>query len=349
MPIPYLEALRARGVPFNTVIGLLREHGLETAKGWDPLLDKFRKPGVSPEVTARRNDGVRAIYLDLVLYGDKAVAVFPVDAEVAPKLAGLLPTIVEPHAEYRKSYPLPLDDRRLNPLDLLPHAVAGDVVADDELLELCSKRYYTVRDEIDTADLGDGVRKAFDGYDSLIGVRRGVYQAHDFVAFSMARSSIEVRVDVRRGMTGKDVSEAIGHVRAYVNGALKRLTGIDFVLGSRKNFFPRIVELYNEDDGRVACLGHATGTSSIKDERMRRRRDDLREETFHKEGLRALGDTNPYKIIKTWEGEFAFARPGVTIPGHFSLAGDAAAVINYVIIDHCVCRNDFELVRSKLY
>lgn len=349
MPIPYLDALRARGVPFNAVIGLLREHGLDTAKGWGPLLEKFRKPAPSAEAMARRKAGVRATYLDLVRYGDKALAVFPIDATVVPNLTGVLPTINEPGAHYLKTYPLPLDDRQLNPLDLLPHAVAGDVVGDDEFLELCSKRYYTVRDEIDTADLGDGVRKAFDGYDSLIGVRRGVYQAHDFVVFSKARSSVEVRVDVRRGMTGKDITEAIGHVRAYVNGALKKLIGIDFVLASRQNFFPQIEHLYTEDDGRVACLGHATGTSSIKDERMRRRRDDLREETFHKEGLRALGETNPYKIIKTWEGEFAFSRPGVTIPGHFSLAGDAAASIDYVIIDHCVCRNDFELARSKLY
>lgn len=114
------------------------------------------------------------------------------------------------------------------------------------------------------------------------------------------------------------------------------------------NFFPLIATLYEQADGRVVSLGHSTGTRSVKDEKMRGRNLDLREELFHKEGLRAIGRTDAFSISKEWDKSMGSGVLTITIPGHFSMAGQLTSWINYAELHGATTEDEVAFLLSKL-
>ncbi|WP_346727696.1 hypothetical protein [Escherichia coli] len=117
----------------------------------------------------------------------------------------------------------------------------------------------------------------------------------------------------------------------------------------RKNIFTAIDKLYKSADGTILKLGHATGTGSVKEEKMRKRKDDLRKEKYHAAGLAAIGGkTNNFSISKQWNGAHNNILT-MHVPGHFSLISSSLPFINHVIIEGCVCKSDYELLMSKVF
>jgi hypothetical protein len=117
---------------------------------------------------------------------------------------------------------------------------------------------------------------------------------------------------------------------------------------TQTNLFPLIATLYNQADGRVLSLGHSTGTRSVKDEKMRGRNLDLREELFHKSGLLAIGRTDAFSICKQWDKPNGSGVLSITIPGHFSMAGQPTSWVHYAELEGATTDDDMAFLLSKL-
>ncbi|MGT2493088.1 hypothetical protein ACU4GD_27890 [Cupriavidus basilensis] len=136
------------------------------------------------------------------------------------------------------------------------------------------------REPISLEDMSEEVQEVLRSYDEIIGVKTGFTQAFDAVVVRPAQGRIEVHIDMCAPISTDDF-------RVF-NSYYTRIIGNQFMaaLGMREsilepiNLFPFVQRFYDDKDGNVISLGHSTGTNSVKEERMRARKQDLREGAF---------------------------------------------------------------------
>lgn len=350
--IQYLEALRLRQecYSFRIVNSRLRAMKMPTAQGWQPLFEKFSEMAVSRERLIECRDEVRAIYLDSLLVGTRAVSVFDVAPEEAAHAAAGIGALVEPQSEFAERFPLPLSESKIRRASF--NGVFCNVLEHEDgsvRVFVCSKRAFRTREAIDLNELDGHARSALEGYDEVIGVRNGFVQAFDSIVFRPAIGVVEIHIDISCRLTRDDFAKARNFYTNRLNGLFGEKFGNDKWLLLPRNFFPLIAKLYARQDGFVNSLGHATTTNSIKEERMRGRASDLRREQFHEKGMQAIkGDTDEYSIRKGWRSADEGRIPTVLISGHFAVAGGPESRVSYAIIDGCSDEADFDMVMGKL-
>jgi hypothetical protein len=346
------EALRGRQdcYSFRLVASQLKIAKMPTATGWPPLIEKLSQLTASRERLIEIRNELRRIYLQSLVVGTRAVSVFDVTKTEAAAAAAGIGALLDDTSDFAQAFPLPVSDAKLRKAgfngvfcNLLKYE-GGKV-----RLFACCRRAYRTREAIDVSGLDDEARTALGDFDEVIGVRNGFVQAYDSIVINPRAGTIEVQIDIACRLTRDDFAKA----RNFYTERLNALFGAQFKndkwLMFPRNFFPLISRLYAQKDGFVNSLGHATTTKSIKDERMRGRRSDLRVEKFHEEGMAAIkGVTDEYAIRKGWETPDGARVPTVLISGHFSIAGGADARVSYAIIDGCADEDDFEMVLGKL-
>ncbi|MFM0224817.1 hypothetical protein [Paraburkholderia dipogonis] len=350
--LQYLEALRSRQecYPVSLVKARLKAAKLPTATGWPPLLVKYGELSASRDRLIECRDEARAIYLDSLLVGTRAVSIFDVEPKEAKIAAGEIGKFVDTTSEFSERFPLPLSDSKIRRASFNGVFCHVQVHPDGTTrVFVCSKRAFRKREAIDLNTLDGSARSALDGYDEVIGVRNGFVQAFDSIVFRPATGRVEVHIDMSCRLTRDDFAKARNFYTERLNAAFGERFGNDKWLLLPRNFFPLIAKLYAEKDGFVSKLGHATTTNSIKEERMRGRKSDLRKEDFHLNGMEAIdGDTDEYSIRKGWLAKDEIRVPSLEISGHFSIAGGADSRVSYAVIDGCSDEVDFAMVLSKL-
>ena len=302
--LSYLEALRSRQecYPYTIVRARLNAAKMPTATGWPPLLVKYNELVASKDRLIECRDEIRAIYLDSLLVGTRAVSVFkvtPQEAQIASEGVGAL---VDAASEFAVRFPLPLSDSKIRRASF--NGVFCHVIAHPDgsvRVFVCCKRAFRKREAIDLNVLDGSARSALEGYDEVIGVRNGFVQAFDSIVFRPSAGTVEVHIDMSCRLTRDDFSVARNFYTDRLNGLFGERFGNEKWLLLPENFFPLISKLYARKDGFVNSLGHATTTNSIKEERMRGRKSDLRHEQFHEKGMEAIhGNTDEYSIKKGW-------------------------------------------------
>jgi len=346
------EALRGRQgcYSFRLVTGHLRAAKMPTATGWPPLIEKFEQLVASRERIIEIRDELRRIYEQSLMVSTRAVSVFEVTEAEASAAAAGIGALVDDTSDFAQAFPLPVSDTKLRKAGF--NGVFCHLLKyEDGTVRLfaCCRRAYRTRESIDFGELDDSAREALEGYDEVIGVRNGFVQAFDSIVVNPKAATVEIQIDIACRLTRDDFAKARNFYTDRLNALFGEKFENDKWLLLPKNFFPLIATLYAQKDGYVSSLGHATTTNSIKDERMRGRRSDLRKETFHEEGMAAIaGVTDEYSIRKGWAAPDGNRVPSVLISGHFSIAGGADARVSYAIIDGCADEDDFAMVMSKL-
>lgn len=347
-PTDYLNALRSRSISFRMLQSELRAKGLGAASGWDGLLQRYATLPDAAEERNKLTEHFKDIYTRQLFYGRKAVSIFAADQAVMQRLTESLTNLLDNTSPFAKRYPMPVNEATLSQCSFDPVLVA--VERDDENVRIISscKRFYKAREPIELSALEESAKTALSGYDEVFGVKMGIVQAFDSIVLRSDLNRLEIHIDLCCPMIAEDLSRARSWYTERISPLIADLDGWNAGLGLPKNFFPLISKLYNAPDGNVISLGHATGTKSVKEEKMRQRSLDLREELFHKEGIRAIGHTDAFSIVKAWSLDGGIGRPMVTIPGHFSIAGAINAHVPHVIVDGCATCDDFETILAKL-
>lgn len=346
----YLEALRSRGISFRFLQGKLKDFEIESAQGWPKLLHKHRNDPADPEVRSGWLRNIFDLYMNHLLYGDKAVAIYDIGQDEINQLMPFTDDIVTVNSPYLNAYPFSLEAPELRLMSSIPNPV--QVINNDndgsKRIVFCSKRFIKSREDLDINTYEPDVRTALAGYDEIIGIRCGHIQGFDFIQLSPVDGRLEVHVDASNKLSTDDIVRAQMHFRHFIEDWLTSLN-LGVTLGEPRDFLPMVRVLYDSPDGCVSSLGHSTASASLKEERMRRRNTDLRTEPFHLGGLAGVNNlTDLYSITKNWPGENQHAIPGVTIPGHFSNIGVEGTTVDYALITGCEDETDFMSVMSKL-
>ena len=349
-----IEELRARSFPFRMLQSKLRDEQMHSGVGWGPLLEWYDTNMPDHDETVTWKDVFTEIYTNHLKYGTKGVVVFTIDRLTALALIKKIRSINYADSAFNVNYPLSLTTDELEVASFNPVPTFFEVEDSNVYrLVMCAKRAIKNRELFDFETLDPSVRSAFDSsgqdiqIDEIIVVSKRLIQSFDSVIINPDENRLEIHIDISNKISTDDLFRAIKVNVSKINELLESIPTIER-LKDPINFFPYIKALYEEPDGYIHQLGHATGTASIKDEKMRGKGKDLRTELFHEEGLKAIGGFSDfYSITKGWDGD-SLGSPQLTIAGRYAQAGSPEASITYAIIDGCNCKEDFEMVLSKL-
>lgn len=139
-------------------------------------------------------------------------------------------------------------------------------------------------------------------------------------------------------------------VKAF-NLLVGNILGIDSVLRKPVNLFPLVHNLYDSTEGRVCEIGFTTDEGSIKLEKLRRARGDLRTETYHKAGKSAVDHIALYRLGVSWRLPLpheATTYPEVLLPGRVSTLSSVEQQLNYLLVTDCSGSTDYNFILSTI-
>ncbi|MBB4389939.1 hypothetical protein GGE61_006305 [Rhizobium leguminosarum] len=338
-----LKSLRERA-PWPVGRRIFADIGITRGQGWNNTLNKVAE---NPRKSEEKIDELLDALKSHQICGEKLVSFYEFDAAtlgpMREKLAGLEPQ----DTVFSRRYPSTLSQ------DELKAAPSGLVLTSVETQEgglavvFSSARVTTVRERIDVESLDAEMTSVFDDYEEVIGVKTIRFHAFDVIWIPIEGETLDVRIDFPEGT----LSEVAIAARKMVIAELVRLTGA--VVPEPINMFPLIDRMYSDgSEGTVVELGFGTTTASLKHEKMRRRKLDLRNETYHKGGKAAL-DTpiEPFKLSIRWHraiGKKLASEPELGLNSNSRAAGSSKPVLDRVVIRRCMGSDDYDHVRSRI-
>ncbi|GKX58557.1 hypothetical protein [Leminorella grimontii] len=353
----YLLLMRRKGISFRVVQHGLKSHNLSSARGWEPLLDYYSEID-NTEV----NELVKELYLSQLFFGERTIyfnQILDDDyGDLSTNITNVTNVIKDvfnssEHINlelYRESYPFPISYNELQSVPLTnPCPVHLDDTNDYIRLIFTYPRAYKERVTIDTSEieLSEIGQGQFSGFEEIIGIKSGRAQSFDCIQLDKNTGIVQFQIDHSKNILKDEMDKAAIRYRHTLMDVYQNIAG-HLIPMERINIHPKINELYDSADGKIHNLEHATGTGSVKTEKMRKREDDLRDEQFHQAGLDAIdGDTNNFCITKQWDGECGSCLK-LTIDGGVSLAARSNPKVTCATLEGCITENDFNLLISKV-
>lgn len=348
-----LSFLREKDVSFRTIQHGLTYNNLPSAKGWEQIIEHY------VDISDNKiNENVSNLYLSQIYYGKRNIyfrKLTEVTEENIEKVVSVIRTIYDSSEHenlviYRGSYPYPVSHDKLYSLKLNNPCPVFIEDNDDAIrVVITYPRAYKQRDTFDINDIDFNGKqpKQLDGYEEIIAIRSGRAQSFDSIYFSKKNGVLQIQIDHSKNILKDEMDIAAlryyGMISNVFNESMSELAPFEKI-----NFFEKIKELYNTNDGTINALSHSTGTGSVKKERMRKRTDDLRMEKFHQVGLEAIdGDTNSFNITKQWDGDCGTVLK-LTIDGGLSSISHDTPSVDCVTIEGCITEGDFNLLISKV-
>ncbi|MBD8880267.1 hypothetical protein IHE49_07220 [Rhodanobacter sp. 7MK24] len=338
-----LHSLRMRASWFDARKVLLLA-GLDPGQGWDRTVDRYEDLDVEDE----QGDTLSDLLIEHTIAGEKALQFYRLKRNQLDALKDKVDKLRVPKSPASEAYPELIE----LPTGTLDGASQSEVVyksetADGVFVVSSAVREYDERVEIEMDNLATGTRNAFVGYSHLIGVRSVRRQVFDVLWLPTQGTTVCVAADCPRGAPGDFVHKSQTAIRSFMTKSIGEKV-------EPKNLFPAIEKSYESDWGKVVELGFTTDTASVKHERMRLKRQCLREELFHVGGKEAVdGIIHPFQISIDWKSVYSQdprvqGRPEATLHGTARMLHQPVPTIYDVVFRHGLRVKDLRLVKSKI-
>lgn len=347
--LDYVDGLIDRTVPFALFRAAMHQQELVVSLGWDKTLDKLEPYVTSNKTSSQYADGLEAVYRSLTLYGNKVVKIFKVKRQVLNKLVPIMKkSFVKSPSYYSKRFPLPLEQHDLEKASIDLECV--DAWDDDgnENFIVCSTRFITEREKLPDQSLKAAVVRDYGEFDEIYGLRNRAAQFFDIICINAADETIELRLDGIDVLRMADIEGRIRMLEILIKKLADKHLSISNILSSPVNFFPAIKKLYDNQDGIIGEIEHATTTAGIHRGRTRGRQHDVRQDTYHKEGAKGVASLNAYMISKCWQSPTKYGNVELVIPGKLSIASSATPTVNLVYLLSCASEADYNFAMNKL-
>ncbi|MDZ4058226.1 MAG: hypothetical protein U1D69_14935 [Polynucleobacter sp.] len=345
--IAVLGAMRKRKPSFRLVQALLKNMEVESATGWDRLIEKFSQASIqSSDEMKDKTAKLCTIYESLVKHSKKGV--FGVKIHNKPAFQATIDKITKlpKDEEFISTYPLPVDDETLLKKSLNPAIVKVDEDTHEVYISLCSKRIFKQKVELHRDDFEAEDKNPLDQYEEVFGIKTEVFQAYDHIKIDKRTGTILFFIDASRDPCTSDLYASYQYFNSIIQEPITDLkpNELEYI-----NFYPKIATLYKSEEGHIVRFEHATPTGSLKSEKMRGKKSDLRNEKFHKGGMDAVNNyTNGCGIVKSFSAPSGIGEFSVSILGSFVAAGAPTASIQLARIENCANERDFNLALSKI-
>lgn len=324
--------------------------GLYVGRGWEDTIKKLTDSKNADEFSNGFNQ-LKEWYCNHLLVGEKAVKLFCFERSQIDNLTKLLLSYEIEDTIFHEAYPFPLTEERLEKADSLPKLVEVRNLKNSLAIVFCTKRFFTERTEINLDGLNEEAKKAFNDYDELIGIKQHMRQFFDAVILWKNKNLIEVRIDITSDMPSQERSMAFIQIMKQFNNLAKEHLGIELALKENVNFFLLIDRLYKSEEGKVGELAFTTDEGSTKSEKMRRGAVDLRDETYHRAGRKAVHHITPYRLAVLWKFsllEEIETQPELLFPGQARTLSNSTQELGEVIIRKCSGLEDYNFVLEKI-
>lgn len=323
---------------------------MPTAQGWAPLLAKYQQLNYKAINAQKYIDTLMGLHRNSCTASNTAIWIFEGPAAELTAISANADALLNKASVFAPAFPKPVDQQTLlaSPLngEFVRHLTMDDGTI---VIYACAKRAFRHREAIEVDQLTASAQSDLSEYEEVFGIRSGYTQAYDRVVIDPSANTLELHIDLCCPLGADDLVQAQIYYTNKLKALLQHVAKSKLTwLNQGLNFFPKIDELYQAKDGQIIALGHATSTKSIKEERMRSRKQDLRKETFHKEGINAIPSTDHYSIKKGWDVLGATHVPSVFIPGGSALAGAVGSAVRHAIIENCATPEDFRFVVNKI-
>lgn len=346
--INLVDGLMDREISFTLFRTALHQNELSASQGWDKTAEKLAEYLGSEKTHENYSIGIKGIYSDLTLYGDKIVKIFTVENDLKILHDAMIAEFQDSASPYSIRFPLPLEKSALAdaPLKVYCAACWTDPYATNFII--CSKQYITEREEIPSDYMTDKAFNDFGDFDKIYGVRKRAVQLYDIISIKLDANRIEIRMDGLNIQRADEIETRYNAIREKIlNFADKHISFNPF--SKAINFFPAIKKLYNAEDGRIGTLGHSTEGAAIHFGKMRRKAEDFRRDKYHSGGVDKINELNAYLLSKLWDSPTGHGIIELMIPGNLSTSSQDEPAIEAMHTLSCASREDYEFLMEKLF
>jgi hypothetical protein len=316
--------------------------GLDPAQGWDKTIDRFDGAEQDQEVYDTLSD----LLIGHLIAGEKSLQFYRLTGDQLAALTDHAQRMRVMNSEMREAFPESIDVDGVDPQAFgRPRLVHKAEVEAGIFLITTSVREYDERVEVRVDELSPAIQRVFGEYSQVIGVRKVRRQVFDTLWVPTRGRTVCIAADLPRGSPSDFAVPGQRALRELMRMAI----GVPV---EPMNLFPLISEIYESDWGKVVELGFTTDTASVKHERMRLKRQCLRQELFHKGGKEAVdGVIHPFHISVDWAASYAEAlkgRPELTLHGTARMLHQPVPVLYDAVLRHGLNLRDLRRVKSRI-
>lgn len=332
-------------MPWDVAQKVLKLNGAPRGRGWQNTRERLIK---SEKKFAHTIDPLEDALKEHMLCGEKLTRLYKVGEKTRRRMKEAILNLTPSKSPFLSAYPGSATEEVLTGLKPdSPKLVAVESSEGGVAAVYASVRIVEERESLDPASFPEAVSEELSNFDELVGVRYVHRQAMDVVWIPNAGEYVDVRIDETQGMNHEMGKAAHERLRKELHSQLST----DF-LRAPVNFFPLIAAFYESDRGRVVELAFGTTTQSLKHEKMRRSKNCLRKEAYHKGGKQALKTPiEPYRISIVWDvsqDADVSTHPEVSFFGSLRSSLSASPVLHEVLIRKCIGVADFDVVRLEI-
>lgn len=340
--------------PYQKLLKHLSFLDIPTARGkaniYESLIKGFKEGTIDDSVETFLEEQ----YLEIIKYGDKAVKYFLLSDNDTSKIIDFANDITIEESTFSESYPFLVDKNALNKIDT--NIYLCDVEMNDDRITFCyvSKRFQKNKIEL-TQRLNQHKEDLDDinisSFHEIYGYRLEYDQCFDYVILNKKDNRLEIHTDISNTLINRDSIK--DNFESLIQIIQHEYDIEDF---QKKydpcNLFDNVKRLYEtKTEGKVGELGFITDTSSVKNSKMRRGSEDLRDEIFHVGGTEKLVEKSlgwdAFKIAIIYNAEKS-GKIELYLPGSVRTLNHGNRKIEEVWLKGCICEKDFQFLKSKI-
>lgn len=341
-----LRGLDARQ-SFNMIASALKQNNLDVVGvGWTGTSAKIEALATNLEKKEKIRQVLEVIYLDNVLYSQKAILLWTVGQDVAQQLAEVMPTFVDVDSPYAHSYPVPLQSEALRETTALGVPTGYHEANGKHTLVFASKREKVEEESLPPDEVPEQWLKA--GFTQFYGKKRKVFQVFDSITAIPSLGLVEMRIDQAKVLSEKDILQFKDGLCRRFNDLVKNALGIERVLGQAVNLEPGLIPLYKGRDWIVHNISHQNDGGYNNSNKGKFRTDDVRKDVYHKEGEAAVGVIQLWHVNATFKSDFSPYSPMLILEGHSSMLNSLEPFMDIARILDCATEKEYSRVFAAL-
>ncbi len=330
-------------VPFKKIQEILRKLKLPTGNSIERirknLFEYFEKKPEDYEKLLK-------IYYDVISFDSKAIKYYKTNRPTIEKLLSFLASYQIEPSDFKDAWPctIPISKSVVPTGPILTH-----IEDDGDLINIyfCSIRVVKERVSLNPKDYSRVKTIKEYGFDELIGIRYIKRQFIDIITINKNANLIECKIDNSLKLAVNDI-EFNFTALCQCFSRITQGTGINYLFRQAVNVHSALRGIYkNKNEGRISEARFITNTGSNKQETMKLKGDDLRDEKYHKAGMSALNNhVNFYWLSTRWGDNTS--QKELIIPGHVRILLSPNPINDEIHISGCYNYDDYLFIFNRI-
>lgn len=350
----FLNELQSRIEKWTDAKLILKDLEIPCSTGWLTTIQKVDKEygrnSFNPSVISKKK--MREILHEISLISHKSTFAYRLNCQVETEK--VIENLFSDQAQdniFSEKYPYSVSEEELKNIDHEPYFCGETQKSGVTYFQFSTKRTFTEKTQININNFSQDDKKILEKYEKIIGTREKIEQFFDTIVVNPKNNIIEIRIDKGDSVSQADLNKAHNTLESLVIDELRKLMESDFSL-EPINFFPMIRNLYdNKEEGRVCEIGFECPNNSVHFQHHRKKREDIRSETFHDGGLKAIGEIDPFRLAVIWDipiTDESTKEIEALLPGTRRMLSEINPQLPYVVVKHCLNSHDFERTIERI-